>query len=1827
LVARATAKSWYNVIAGLVVGVLALPACALAGAAKDAPVAVAQLWARGATKAHNALNDAIEAQRRGDYEAADRLFQEAQKREADLTQQEREELARLSGDNALALQARKDGASLLRQAQQALQQGRGAQAADLLKNVAVLEQYLIAADKTLYLQLGQQMRQNRPGVAAAPAPARAPAPVPVQDPKVLVSQARAQFQQHNWDAAEGLAHQAEKSGAQFSASEDSPRRILDDIQRAHKDRKALLLAARAALARRDFDVADLYAHEAESASGGMSMPWADSPAKVLKEIQVARSQAGPMPADLHGGTKTDGGYNSTATAGNTPPLRSSPENDKARALLRQGRAALDNGDLVQARRFALQASDLRPNLHWSEDTPDKLLGDVARAEAHRGADVAKKPAAPAQDVAKKPTSPSADVAKPLTSPVADAPRPQAAPAAEFAKKPAQSKDEAVTLVKQGRQLLAENKLDAAAACGQKARAMTSLKWGLFEDSPDALLADVEKAQARKGKDESAQVLAEARRLFERGDYAAAEREAYRAKTMHGNYTVWELGDRPDKLLADIQAAREKGHKPTLPPPPVVAQNNLPQPSNSQAPSPLPPVLTGPGQDNKPVADMGGSGVQEAHARQMLAEARQSLQLGDTNKARLLADKVRAMHVVLNKPGDDTPEAIYRALAEKSAERGTDGPLGGGLSFNQPPPGTPMQDKKVQPAAMPNSDPQGVKTAVLPSAPTPVVKPAAVPNAEAQAAQSRALLLMAEAHQCLREDRLVEARQKVLEAQKVGAIFRPDQETPELLLQQIAARARQKVDGMLSHAKETFQTGSGDPLVRLQRAEDTLGQARQLATTFGQDAHPVEQVHEQILGWAQKQGGTGPGRGLVLPPPGAPKALVSAPPAPTGAPASTKGLELINKARLELRSGETALARRFAEEACQPQYGVRDEAVAILRSIDTEEFNQKRLRSIRAFDAAWSAYVRRDYAYAGNMIAAIDTRLLDENRQLKLRDMMASAEMQPAGTSSVVQAGSPPKTGGPAMASTPSAPTAKQDSEVDLLKKTVAMREIKFQQLRSDSLKVQADAAEKYRSGQPDAAIELLQEHLATLQEQQLEPGQLTLLRRPVESRLQQFKLLRAQEEFASRGTRAHQVAQDKIGKVQLEQQNRQKQVADLMKQFNTLYKEGKYTEAESMAARALELDPDNGVVSAAIHMARIHSNRDDYNKIKEGKENMVLKGLNDSEKEGPFTTTVAIDKETSLHNKDRPKDSSFTAPYHNESEKQIERQLSKPVTLSFSDTPLKAVIEDLRLEQSLNIYVDTRALDNAGISLDRPVSVKLDQVSLKSVLNLLLRPMHLTYVIKDEVLQITTEDQARGGLKRTVYQVADLVIPVENFGTVGSIQPLGVQGINPNPATQPMPSPVTGPQSLNGGAAVGQPTGSMANANSPFATQQTTSAAVPEVKKNTTHTNEEVLIKLIQNNIEPKSWAEMGGPGTIDFFPHTLSLVVNQTPDIQDQIRELLDSLRRLQDQEVAVEVRFITLAEEFFERIGVNFNLNFVNHHNHTNIQPNLVSGNFAPDGFLNNFQPKNFLSGLTPAGTLTPDLNIPLNVLTYPQAIPPFGGYPGIPGFGGVTMGLAFLSDIQVFLFMEAAQGDQRTNVMQAPKLTLFNGQTATLTVTDSQFFLTGVQVIPQQGIFTYTPQIAQFPLGVTLAIQAVISADRRFVRLSLTPTLTNLASPIVSLFPVVVPIFPLIDNTGTGQPIVFTQFIQQPRVTTVAVLTTVAVPDGGTVLMGGLKRLSEGRNEYGPPVLSKVPFINRLFKNVGYGREAESLLIMVTPRIIIQAEEEERQTGVVPGPGGAP
>jgi type II secretory pathway component GspD/PulD (secretin) len=448
----------------------------------------------------------------------------------------------------------------------------------------------------------------------------------------------------------------------------------------------------------------------------------------------------------------------------------------------------------------------------------------------------------------------------------------------------------------------------------------------------------------------------------------------------------------------------------------------------------------------------------------------------------------------------------------------------------------------------------------------------------------------------------------------------------------------------------------------------------------------------------------------------------------------------------------------------------------------------------------------------------------------------------------------------------------------------------------------------------------------------------------------------------------------------------------------------------------------------------------------------------------------------------------------------------------------------------------------------------------------------------------------------------------------------------------------TGPGSLPGGTS----TGSMMDLpGSP--NRMTNTPMDGGVRSNTGPSSgslERELIRLITTTVKPDTWSDMGGEGTIQYYPLGMTMVINQSPEVIEEVERLLESLRKLQDLEVSIEVKVVSLAETFYERIGVDFAMGIP-----TNAQPTggPTTGQVIGGRLTRNFSGN--AVGLQLPGIPTPDLDIPIRPTSFARAVPPFGGFTNSFADGGISLGLAFLSECQVQMFLDAAQGDTRTNVMQAPKLTALNGTSASMTVGDFQFFVTGItpvmvngqmvfvpqnvpylvgqtQPIPpnasiQNGLLNFTPTAPQTP-GLGLFIQPVVSADRRFVRLNIQQSFTNLISGTVQT-PLVTIITPQFENGGTGQPVPFTQFLQQPRFSNIDTQTVVVVPDGGTVVMGGLKYMTEGRNEFGPPVLSKIPYLNRLFKNVAYGREGRSILIMVTPRVIINREEQERQTGV--------
>ncbi len=208
-------------------------------------------------------------------------------------------------------------------------------------------------------------------------------------------------------------------------------------------------------------------------------------------------------------------------------------------------------------------------------------------------------------------------------------------------------------------------------------------------------------------------------------------------------------------------------------------------------------------------------------------------------------------------------------------------------------------------------------------------------------------------------------------------------------------------------------------------------------------------------------------------------------------------------------------------------------------------------------------------------------------------------------------------------------------------------------------------------------------------------------------------------------------------------------------------------------------------------------------------------------------------------------------------------------------------------------------------------------------------------------------------------------------------------------------------------------------------------------------------------------------------------------------------------------------------------------------------------------------------------------------------------------------FLDNTQVADLLAAAQKDVKTNIMQAPRLMTLDGQKGVLTIGEAQSFVTGFNVSQGDMGTLYCPVTTTIETGTRVAIKPVVSADRRFVRLDLEAELSNLANPVPRL-PVVVPFWPN-DGQARGQePIMTTQMIQLPvKNVQLAASTQTTIPDGGTVLLAGQKVRREVREEHRTPLLSRVPYVSRLFKNVGYSTVTESTLLLVTPRIVISEE----------------
>ncbi|HKB01425.1 MAG TPA: hypothetical protein VKD90_04355 [Gemmataceae bacterium] len=1455
--------------------------------------------------------------------------------------------------------------------------------------------------------------------------------------------------------------------------------------------------------------------------------------------------------------------------------RPAARTDEARDLMRRAHEAYDAKNYGLARELAEKAKALRAPSAFYDEQPDDLLADVARKSGGR-----------------VPT-----------------------PAAAAASRPAPQDPKALMAL--AKSALEAGDLDRAQDLATQAQALSAnVRWGVFEDTPRSLLKDVHKARGRRDRDTADKLLADARFLYEKkattqseraGNLMLAEEKAKQAAALHGSYSMWDFGDRPADVITDCRKAREKEKLLAV------------RPTDDDRGSKKNPYGT-----RKLLPDDGPkSGIRQAGATRPMDPSR-TADAGRKKAALALMQEGKALEV-----GGHYAEARkkYVEAARLNAPFGKD-----------------------------DDTPEGELTRL------------------SMAAQKKINAHVDEARTCIDRKDPAAAQAHLDEAHQLCTGMGLDASCV------VEVQMMLKPKGPMPVIRAGTKSADEGPMPVIRTGGKPTDQGPMPVIRTGTKA--TDDGPTPVI----RTGRTGEEPTKLIPPANADKASAKAdpgdlpplPPAPDVKAEADKmkppmaiespavkmpvirngdaGQQLLETARTEMKKGETESAKKIAIELLSGPYACKDEAAALLQTIETREAEAKITSAKRAFENGLEAYHTYNYAQALAIFKQIDGTLLPAEARKKLNDMIVTAsakqqELQDAAaarTGEKLPSAPKPAAGVPDLPIIGPAPVARTGSD-NLLKQQEALAQVEFQRMRAKALKVESEATARFGRGETDAALQDLQNFMAEVKASNLEPSKQNLLCRPIEARMERLRILKHQTDFLTRESHDRRNFKADMTQEALYKQKKQEEVAQLMKAANKLMADAKYKEAYVELQKAQVLDPDDPSVNATLRMADMMFRKHEWDRAK-GNQERFLWELGQEWHEYPKVNgkdplTWPEDKEYRDRVLKRGPGSIGLPRTRSEADKSIERKMSTPVDVSFKGTSLEAVVEHLHTMTAINFNLDRKSLKEADIDPKLPITQELKGISLKNALTIICQQAGLKHLVQNEAIRITTPKGAAGQFEVRSIPVGDLVVPPTNnapnpaLSFSETMRMAAQSAFGMNAALQGGTSSMrSGGNGLGGGSSTGSssfdPLGGGRLSNRPADGGASSNTGPAQ------GTLERELIRLITQTIKPDSWTSQGGEGTIEYFPIGLALVINQSPEVIEEVERLLESLRRLQDLEVSIEVKVVSLSELFYERIGVDFAMGIP-----TNAQPigGPPTGSTIGGRFNRNFTGN--VIGMQIPGVPTPDLDIPIRATSFNRAVPPFGGFSNSFQEGGIALGMAFLSDIQVQMFLEAAQGDSRTNVMQAPKLTALNGTSASMTVGDYQFFVTGitpvivngqlvftpqnvpylvgnVQPIPpnasvQNGLLNFTPTAPQTP-GLGLFIQPVVSADRRFVRLNIQQSFTNLISGIQSV-PVTTIITPQFENGGTGQPVPFTQFLQQPRFSNMETQTVVVVPDGGTVVMGGLKWMTEGRHEFGPPVLSKIPYLNRLFKNVAYGREGRSILIMVTPRVIINREEQERQTGV--------
>lgn len=187
-----------------------------------------------------------------------------------------------------------------------------------------------------------------------------------------------------------------------------------------------------------------------------------------------------------------------------------------------------------------------------------------------------------------------------------------------------------------------------------------------------------------------------------------------------------------------------------------------------------------------------------------------------------------------------------------------------------------------------------------------------------------------------------------------------------------------------------------------------------------------------------------------------------------------------------------------------------------------------------------------------------------------------------------------------------------------------------------------------------------------------------------------------------------------------------------------------------------------------------------------------------------------------------------------------------------------------------------------------------------------------------------------------------------------------------------------------------------------------------------------------------------------------------------------------------------------------------------------------------------------------------------------------------------------------MEALEKDTDTKILARPKILTMDNESAKIELTSDQAVGFTKTTGESSGTTTVTPE--RMKTGVALTVTPQVN-EGGFVTMYVEPSVTKTETAKVT------------PPSGQGD-------VVDPK--TRSAKAIVRIPEGETLVLGGLIDRSDEIVVQAVPGLSHIPFLGQAFKHTKVDNTASELIVFITPRIIAESGTQVASAGSI---GGVP